>query len=239
MITDAPIQPYRLLRKFIPRAMQPFIRGFRKRLQNSRNLLTEPYRTVFPFTQVHLVRQENLVRIARRIDESDVPGVIVECGVLDGGTASLMAFASKSSGRQVHLFDSWDGLPETTKEDGDASMWSGDIVGSQRRVISVFKLLDIDLKRVVLYKGWFEDTFPKASIDSVALLHIDGDLYQSVKISLEKWTPLMSKGGYIQIDDYDSFIGCTKAVDEFLTARPNLKLETVEGHFAKAYFIRF
>jgi O-methyltransferase len=207
-------------------------------MQNSQQSLREPYRTVFPFTQAHLIRQENLIRIAQEIDERLVPGAVVECGVLDGGTAALMAVGTKSSGRPVHLFDSWKGLPETTEEDGEARMWTGEVVGSPRRVISVFNLLCVDLGRVTFHKGWFQDTFPRSSIEKVALLHIDGDFYESVKISLNKWAPLMSQGGYIQIDDYDSFIGCTKAVDDFLISRPELKLEYIEGHFAKAYFIR-
>ena len=77
-----------------------------------------------------------------------------------------------------------------------------------------------------------------AKIDRVAILHVDGDFYQSVKISLEKWASLMSKGGYIQIDDYDSFSGCRKAVDEFLASRPDLTLQQFEKNFAKAYFIQ-
>jgi hypothetical protein len=59
--------------------------------------LDEPYRSVFPFTQVHPIRQQNLVTLGRAIVEENVPGVIVECGVLDGGTATLMAWASRKA----------------------------------------------------------------------------------------------------------------------------------------------
>jgi O-methyltransferase len=234
MSADAPIQSYRTLRRLVPKSLHPYLRGIRKRL--TRPALAEPYRTVFSYTQAHATRQENLVRLAHEIDDLGILGAIVECGVLDGGTAALMACSTKS--RPVHLFDSWEGLPEITAEDGDAGMWAGDVVGSPRRVVSVFKSLGIDMSRVTFHKGWFDQTFPVAKIDRVAILHVDGDFYQSVKISLEKWASLMSKGGYIQIDDYDSFSGCRKAVDEFLASRPDLTLQQFEKNFAKAYFIQ-
>lgn len=230
---DAPIQSYRLLRKVLPKSWQPILRGFRKRFLMPKGL-PEPFRTVFPYTQVHRVRQENLLRLAKLIDERGVPGTVVECGVLDGGTAAILAFGCKL--REVHLFDSWEGLPAITAEDGDAAMWSGQVVGSPKRVIAVMKALEIEPSRLRFHKGWFADTFPNIQIDRIALLHIDGDFYDSVRLTLEKWAPKMAPGGFIQIDDYDSFAGCTKAVDQFLSKHPDLKLQFVERE-AKAYFI--
>jgi O-methyltransferase len=231
-MADAPEQKYRTLRKFIPKVMQPYLRGLRKRFLRNKSL-AEPYRSIFPYTQVHPVRQENLARIGREIEERLIPGAIVECGVLDGGTAALMGFATKD--RPIHLFDSWEGLPDTSEKDGDAKMWAGDVVGSPRRVVSVFKALRVDLDRVIFHKGWFDSTFPKAKIPQIALLHIDADFYESVRLALETWEPCVSPGGYIQIDDYSSFIGCRRAVDEYLVSHPTLTLRT----FAEiAYFIQ-
>jgi O-methyltransferase len=183
--------------------------------------LKEPYRSDYPFTQAHLIRQRHLVKLGQEIDAKDIPGAVVECGVLDGGTAALMALATSKSGRPVHLFDSWEGLPKITIEDGDAEKWSGDVVGSPKRVVSIFDKLGIDRSRVTFHVGWFDKTFAKAKIEEIALLHIDGDFYSSVKLSIDTWAPLMARGGYIQIDDYDSFIGCRKAIDEFLDKRPD------------------
>jgi O-methyltransferase len=235
MATDTPAQNFRLLRKFIPSSLQPYLRGLRKRLQTSERPTQEPFRTVFPYTQVHRFRQENLLRIAREIDDRAIPGAIVECGVLDGGTAAIMAFGTKRSDRPLHLFDSWEGLPAATEKDGDAEMWAGDVVGSPRRVAAVLRALQISFSRVNFHKGWFDKTFPKANIDAIALLHIDADFYDSVRLTLETWGPHISKGGYIQIDDYSSFIGCRKAVDEYLAAHTKLCLETFKDI---AYFIQ-
>ncbi len=236
MNSDAPAQSYSVMRKFIPGFMQPFLRGLRLRIFNSRRPKEEPYRTVFPYTQTHPARQRSLLHFASDIDARNVPGAIIECGVLDGGTAALMAYGSSKSEREVHLFDSWQGLPDTTDKDGDASkVWAGDVVGSQARVKSVMRRLNIKPERLTFHKGWFEQTFPKANIDRVALVHIDADFYESVRLSIETWFPKLSPGGYIQFDDYFIFIGCTRAVDEFLLAHPELKLENKDD---LVFFIR-
>src|SRR4029077_2994420 len=133
---------------------------------------------------------------------NNIPGAVVECGVLDGGTAALMAFGTAESGREVHLFDSWEGLPDVSEKDGDSAMWAGEAVGSQRRVASIFGTLNVDPVRVIFHKGWFDKTFPKAKISQIALLHIDADFYDSVSLALKTWEPHVSPGGYIQFDDY-------------------------------------
>ena len=206
MDSDAPVQSYSLIRKLIPGFLQPFLRGVRRRTLNPNRPNDEPFRTVFPYTQVHLVRQKTLLRFASDIDLHNVPGAIVECGVLDGGTAALMAFGSSKSGREVHLFDSWQGLPDTTEKDGRGSKaWAGDVVGSQSRVKAVMRRINIKRERLIFHKGWFADTFPNAKVDRVALLHIDADFYESVRLSIETWFPKLSEGGYMQFDDYSSF----------------------------------
>src|SRR5262249_39793649 len=136
------------------------------------------------------------------------------------------------------LFDSWRGLPAISEKDGEASqVWAGDVVGSKRRVVAVMKHLNIDLGRVTFHEGWFHETFPKIQISQVALLHIDADFYEAVRLWLERWAPRLSAGGYIQIDDYAAFAGCRKATDEFLSRHPELKLQTF-GQHTQAFFIQ-
>jgi O-methyltransferase len=235
---DAPRQAYSRLRKLIPKALQSVLRGLRKRASRTYQTLEEPYRSVFPYTQCHPVRQEHLLRLAKDIERMNLEGEIVECGVLDGGTAALMAYATARSGRNIHLFDSWSGLPSTSEKDGEASkVWANDIVGSPKRVAAVMQSLQINPDRIVFHRGWFNETFPKVEIDQISLLHIDADFYDSVKLSLETWVPHVVPGGYIQIDDYSAFIGCRKAVDEYLAAHPELELKGF-GQHTKAYHIQ-
>lgn len=235
---QAPQKSYALLRTLLPKSLQPTLRGMRKRFSARREDLAEPFKTVYPFTQAAPIRQENILELCRRIEANGIAGDIVECGVLDGGMSALMAFGTRASGRAVHMFDSWAGLPEATEEDGvEGNAWVGEIVGSPRRVMAVMKKLAIEPSRLHFHRGWFHDTFPTAKIDKIALLHADGDFYESVRLTIETWFPKIVPGGYLQIDDYAAFVGCRKAVDEFLAGNPHLKLESVGTH-TKAYFIQ-
>lgn len=233
----APAQSWSWLRPFIPKRAQPFLRGLRKWMQPERRELEEPYRSVFTYTQASLTRQRNLVSIGQTLDREKIPGAIVECGVLDGGTAALMAWATDAS-RQVHLFDAWEGLPETTAEDGaEARKWTGEVVGSPTRVLAIMDKLGVKRERLSIHRGWFNETFPVAGEFAVALLHVDCDFYDPTKLCLEKWYPLLSPGGFMQFDDYESFQGCRMAVDQFLADHPALALNTVGTH-GSAYVIR-
>jgi len=50
----------------------------------------------------------------------NVPGCFVECGVWKGGSSGLMALAINDAGqkRHLHMFDSFEGLPDPTEKDG-------------------------------------------------------------------------------------------------------------------------
>jgi O-methyltransferase len=238
VVNDAPVQSFRWLRPLIPPQLQPVLRGIRKRYQRRSLSLTEPFYSVYPFTQTSASRQHNLLRLGQVIDHEGIPGVMVECGVLDGGTSALMAYATAWSGRAVHMFDSWQGLPKTHVQDGKgARKWAGQAVGSPIRVLECMESLDIDVSRLHFHIGWFHETFPKAVIASIALLHIDCGFYEATKLCLQTWYPKVSPGGFLQFDDYDSFIGCRRAVDEFLSSQKDLRIETF-GQDGVAYYIR-
>jgi O-methyltransferase len=238
---SAPSQRWRSLRPFVPKRLQPYLRGLRKRMQWRRwRRLEEPFRSIFPYTQVNTTRQHNLLRLCQRIERENLPGAVVECGVLDGGAAALMAYGTAGSKRPVHLFDAWEGLPEAVHQDGDgAKAWTGEVVGSPTRVTAVMRKLRIDLSRVVIHRGWFDRTFPEADIPEIALLHVDADFYEPTRLCFQRWYPHVVSGGFIEIDDYDSFAGCRRAVDEFLADHPELTLEFAgQVAIARACFIR-
>jgi O-methyltransferase len=227
MCPESPQKHHRVLRAILPKRLQPLARSIRKHWGARFLAREEPFLTVAPYTQVSLPRQRNLLCLAQKIDTDSISGAIVECGVLDGGTAALMALGTQQSGRPIHLFDSWSGLPKASAKDGQAAkQWEGEDVGSTRRVRTILKKVGIKADRVTFHKGWFDQTFQKADIKQIALLHIDADFYASVKLSLETWAPKISNGGYIQIDDYSAFIGCRRAVDEYLATHSYLKLQT-------------
>jgi O-methyltransferase len=177
---------------------------------------------VRPYTLVGLERIKNIYQLAHRIENEGIPGDMVECGVYNGGTAAILAhFGSHSKhDRTVWLFDSFQGMPQASAEDGeDAWDQEGTLVGNIEKVKKVLGAVDADLRHVNIIRGWFESTFPDVTIDQIALLNIDCDWYESVRLCFERFYDAVVPGGIISIDDYGHWPGCKRAVDEFIEER--------------------
>jgi Macrocin-O-methyltransferase (TylF) len=182
------------------------------------------YRTVRPHTMCSASRLRGLYDAVSHVIADDVPGDVVECGVARGGSAALMGLAMSrmgSASRRLWVFDTFEGLPPPTDEDPDwaiAEWYTGRCRGELHEVEALFAELGI-LERSSLVKGLFQQTLPMCSIPSIAVLHVDGDWYESVRVCLEHLYERVSPGGVIQIDDYGHWAGARKAVDEFLRSR--------------------
>jgi O-methyltransferase len=177
---------------------------------------------ILPDTLVGPERVHNLYVLAKRIEEEIIPGDVIECGVCNGGTAALLArFATRSKlNRTVWLLDSFEGMPLTTSEDGEAAKAHiGKEVGNIERVKRALRRVGADMNRVRIVPGWFQDTFPSVSASQIALLNIDADWYESVRLCLEAFYDRVATGGFVSFDDYGHWPGCRKAVDEFFQAR--------------------
>ncbi len=177
---------------------------------------------VQPYTLVGPERIQNLRILACRIESERIPGDVIECGVCNGGTAAVLArFATRSRlDRTVWLLDSFQGMPEITPEDGEgAKAHVGKEVGDPARVYEILRLAGADMERVKIVPGWFRDTFPTVSTSQIALLNIDADWYESVKLCLETFYDRVAVGGFVSFDDYGHWPGCRKAVDEFFSSR--------------------
>ena len=123
--------------------------------------------------------------------------------------------------RNLWLFDTFEGLPAPTADDPDyeiAKLLTGKCRGQLEEVRELF-LSCGTADGVHFVKGLFQDTLPLNPIDRIALLHIDGDWYDSVRICLESLYDKVVPGGIIQFDDYGYWKGARKAVDEFLQQR--------------------
>lgn len=207
------------------------------------------YAKVRPYTMVGPPRLSNVFHLAQKVDQMKLPGALVECGVWKGGCSAVMATASHPS-RPLWLFDSFEGLPEPTAEDGkDADEYSGHASEGNLKTIGrcvgpletvkklFFEEMKIPRERVHLVQGWFQDTLPvkKEELGSIALLRLDGDWYESTKVCLENLYDQVVPGGFIILDDYHWWEGCKKATDEFLEKRGiSATLHTIDD--AGAYF---
>jgi macrocin-O-methyltransferase TylF-like protien len=173
-------------------------------------------------TMVGPERIQNLARLAQRIEDDRLPGDVLECGVYKGGTAALLARSATHSSlpRTLWLFDVFQGMPPATSADGpEAPTWVGNLVSSPQRVQRLLRRVGADLSRVRLVPGLFQDTFPSVRIPQIALLNIDADWYESVKLCLHTFYDSVVPGGFISLDDYGAWPGCRLAVDEFFRLR--------------------
>ncbi len=151
----------------------------------------------------------------------------MECGVCNGGTAAILGrFATNSRlDRTVWLFDSFQGMPTTGTEDApgiggeSAEDHVGKEIGDVACVREVLLKVGANMSRVRIVPGWFQDTFPTVAIERIALLNIDADWYESVKLCLETFYDRVVPGGFVSIDDYGHWPGCRMAVDEFFRER--------------------
>lgn len=154
--------------------------------------------------------------------------------------------------RKLHLFDSFEGLPQPTIKDGiSAAQYSGGVNSGE--LVSVHKceaniesvhefLFDkirINKKTIIFHKGWFQDTIPNlgTEVEKIAILRLDGDWYESTKVCLEHLYDRVSLGGVIILDDYFCWEGCRKATDEFRAARnitaPIIRIDIDSGYWIK------
>jgi O-methyltransferase len=155
-------------------------------------------------------------------------GDVAEFGVYKGGTAYMMGKWLKGSGKKLHLFDTFDGMPEANKT-YDNYFRKGDF--SDTDLEAVRKLVaDFD---VTLHAGTFQQTTAAAEGKKFCFAHIDADLYESVLFATEFVYPRMPPGAVIVYDDYgwQDCAGAKIAVDEFYKNRPEKPI-LVRGHQA-------
>jgi asparagine synthase (glutamine-hydrolysing) len=188
-------------------------------------------------TYVSVGGLNDLFEAAVAADREGRPGIFIEAGCALGGSALVLARAKKAT-RPLLLYDVFGMIPAPTDADGAdvharyetiksgrASGLSGDtyygyepdLMAKVRQTFERFGL-PLDENAVSLIQGLFQDTI--VGDEPVALAHIDGDWYESVRTCLERIGPRLSPGGVMAIDDYDAWSGCRRAVDEFLTRHP-------------------
>jgi hypothetical protein len=175
------------------------------------------YRALFAegFTMLPARRGRALYRLAREVDRNHVPGDLVDCGVWNGGSTALLSAGAPT--RTVWAFDSFEGLPEPGPLDGQKSEGRGGTLrGSEPRVREAMARFG-NASRLHVVKGWFEDTFPSVRhrIEAISVLHVDGDWFDSVRLTLENFYDRVAPGGYIVLDDYGGWEGACRAADLF------------------------
>jgi hypothetical protein len=195
-------------------------------------------RQVKPYTMVGVPRLRTLYRLANRAIASGVPGAFVECGTCNGGSGAVLAQVAARDRRPVWLFDSFEGLPEPAPEDGESALgWTGGCLGQQAMVEEALKVVGARLDDVHVVKGWFEDTLVAAETGPIAVLHLDGDWYESTRQILSALYDRVDPNGFLAVDDYGHWPGCRRAVDEFFSER-GLKPRIVKSDYTGVWFAK-
>jgi len=187
---------------------------------------------VRPFTMTNDDRLLAVIGAVEYVVKHDIPGDIVECGVWRGG--SMMAAAKTllqrgSRERTLHLFDTFEGMPpaqdidKTYRGESAAALLAQadreDFIWAVAGIEDVRRNVDstgYPKERIVYVKGNVEDTIPGSAPDTIAILRLDTDWYESTRHELTHLYPRLSRGGVLIIDDYGHWQGARRAVDEYL-----------------------
>ena len=196
----------------------------------------------FSHTMVGRKRLDNITHCLDIVRTENIPGDLIETGVWRGGASILMRgylAAWEMNDRKLWVADSFEGLPVPSLPQDEG--W--DFSASKEPILAIpleevqenfrrYNLLD---DQVQFLKGWFCDTLPTAPIEKLAVLRLDGDLYESTMDGLNALYDKVSPGGFIIVDDYGDFEPCHRAITEFRHARNiNDPIEVID--WAGAYW---
>jgi hypothetical protein len=175
---------------------------------------------------------------------SHIPGDVVECGV--GWGRSLMSLTMlvrlEEKGRRIWGFDSFQGFPDPSLKDQTfRNVQKGEWKTDMLSVLKMLQSSGLDTEflnsRLTLVEGFFQDSLERYTGDSIALLHIDVDLYQSYLDVLERLYSKVTAGGVVLFDEYANtleylkFPGAKKAIDEFFTGREKILRDAASGKY--------
>ena len=157
--------------------------------------------------------------------QSNLYGDMAEVGVYQGGSAKLICEVKKE--KTLHLFDTFEGLPQVTKEDTHFGIeyWNtGEFKNTS--IENVQKYL-AKYKNVKFYKGKFPETSEPIEKIQFSFVHLDVDLYQSTLDCLQFFFPRMVKGGIIMTHDFHTS-GVRKAFEEYFNDKqiPQIELSS-------------
>jgi O-methyltransferase len=209
-------------------------------------------------TMIGMRRLDNVQALLERLLEDGVPGDVIETGVWRGGSTIFMRGVLKVHGvtdRVVWVADSFEGMPKpgqrgmerSFSSDEQAGVWRTMIrrhplavmvMAARLRVGTSYEEVRANFERygllddqVRFLHGWFSNTLPTAPISQLALMRLDGDLYDSTYDALRWLYPKLAPGGYVIVDDYGAFSECRRAVHDYLDASgESIDLEHVDEH---------
>jgi len=215
-------------------------RSFKIRNQQFENLLIDECMNVEKAMNIHLLLNQVL--------RMNLPGEVVELGCFKGTTALIIreTLNSFNSKKELHVYDSFEGLPEKSSLDGQNEILTqGTLKVSKDDLIKNFERQGLLIPTI--HKGWFKDTLSSELPATISFAHLDGDFYSSITESLLSVYPRLSTGAVVVIDDYcdpevlnvhNILQGVKKACDDFFADKPEKVNVLLCGGQSQAYFIK-
>lgn len=118
-----------------------------------------------------------------------IKGDIAEVGVYKGASAKLICEAGRD--KSLHLFDTFEGLPDISRKDDPRQFQKGKFSASLEEVKNYLK----KYQSVYFYKGIFPNSGGPVKNKKFSSVHLDVDLFESTLNSLKFFYPRMSRGG--------------------------------------------
>ena len=178
---------------------------------------------------------------------TNIPGDIIECGVFKGVSftrfLTYRSLLENNFSRKIIGFDAFGKFPkQKNKSDKNfIKKWessAGDGI-SKTELNNI--LLNKKFENYELIEGDVFKTIPsflkKNDAKKIALLHLDMDVYRPTKFVINKLFNRMSSNGIILIDDYSVIAGATRAIDEFLKLKKNLKIKKLSYYKLPAFIV--
>jgi O-methyltransferase len=187
-------------------------------------------------------RHYTLTQLLEKVDFNKAN--VAECGTWRGLSSYQISDILLKNGfkNKFYVFDSFEGLSDF--EDADIPTHGiKDIEARKKHFACDLDVVQDNLQKfnfIDFKQGWIPHRFPEVENEKFAFVHIDVDLYQPIKDSLEFFYPRMIKGGIIVLDDYGAnyFPGAKKAVDEFLADKEDffLSLPSQQAFIIKDFY---
>ncbi|HJL64799.1 MAG TPA: TylF/MycF/NovP-related O-methyltransferase [Candidatus Thalassarchaeaceae archaeon] len=170
------------------------------------------------------------------IINNEIPGDFVECGVWKGGSTMMIAQTLLEMGvsdRTIYLYDTFEGMTKPTEFDNRVSDEEVNVLknwkskqkdehnewcfASLSEVKENMYSTSYPQENLIFVKGDVVKTIPESIPETVSLLRLDTDWYESTLHELNHLFPVLSNSGVLIIDDYGHWSGSKKAVDEYFS----------------------
>jgi len=189
-------------------------------------------------TMIGLKRLHSLREQVETTLREDVPGDYIETGVWRGGACIMMRAVLAAYGntdRIVYAADSFAGVPPPDRKRYPADRGRNFYKYKQLAVpleevqanFAAYGLLDDQVRFV---KGLFSETLAKLDAAQLALIRLDGDLYESTMDALKALYPRLSPGGFVVVDDYALRSSRTAVHDYLALSGETVTLERIDDY---------